>query len=68
VRVVVNGAEREISESSSVSDLVRMLGHPTDGRGVAVAVNGEVVTRTSWPSRAVRDGDRVEVLAAAQGG
>jgi sulfur carrier protein len=37
-------------------------------RGVAVAVNGEVVPRTDWPATVLRGGDRVEVLSAAQGG
>jgi sulfur carrier protein len=31
-------------------------------------VNGEVVPRSQWAEVALRDGDRVEVLTAAQGG
>jgi sulfur carrier protein len=37
-------------------------------RGVAVAVNGEVIPRSAWATAGLRDGDRVEVLTAAQGG
>ncbi len=37
------------------------------GRGIAVAVNGEVVPRSEW-HRPLRDGDAVEVLTATQGG
>jgi sulfur carrier protein len=49
-----------------VADLVRAV---TDQqRGLAVAVNGEVVPRTGWPATVLREGDRVEVLSAAQGG
>jgi sulfur carrier protein len=33
-----------------------------------VAVNGEVVPRSTWATASLRDGDRVEVLTAAQGG
>jgi thiamine biosynthesis protein ThiS len=36
--------------------------------GIAVAVNGEVVPRSAWAGHALRDGDRVEILTAAQGG
>ena len=36
--------------------------------GVAAAVNGEVVPRRSWAGAALRDGDRVEVVTAVQGG
>ena len=37
-------------------------------RGVAVAVNGTVVPRSAWSEVDLADGDRVEVLTAAQGG
>ena len=39
-----------------------------DGRGVAVAVDGEVVPRGEWATTEVRDGQQVEVLHAVQGG
>ncbi|MBQ1015007.1 sulfur carrier protein ThiS [Micromonospora sp. M51] len=66
MELTVNGAGRSVPAGASVADLVGdIVPHP---RGVAVAVNGEVVPRTGWPTRALRDGDRVEVLTAAQGG
>ncbi|MEV6526437.1 sulfur carrier protein ThiS [Longispora urticae] len=39
-----------------------------DRRGVAVAVNGTVVPRSTWTSTALADGDVVELLTAVQGG
>jgi sulfur carrier protein len=39
-----------------------------DKRGVAVAVNGEVVPKSAWSETTVGAGDTVEVLTAAQGG
>jgi sulfur carrier protein len=39
-----------------------------DERGVAVAVDGEVVPRTDWGSFALGADARVEVLRAMQGG
>ncbi|MEU5962781.1 sulfur carrier protein ThiS [Micromonospora parva] len=66
MELTVNGAGRSVPAGASVADLVGdIVPHP---RGVAVAVNGEVVPRTGWPARTLRDGDRVEVLTAAQGG
>jgi sulfur carrier protein len=62
VRVTVNGATQELPEVQTVADLV------PPQRGVAVAVNGAVVPRSTWADTALRDGDRVEVLTAAQGG
>jgi len=65
MRVIVNGAARDV-EVVSVEGLVAEL--TPARRGVAVAVNGEVVPRSAWPGAVLRDGDRVEVLTAAQGG
>ena len=65
MKVIVNGASRDV-DVVNVEALVEQL--TTARRGVAVAVNGEVVPRSSWPAARLRDGDRVEVLTAAQGG
>jgi sulfur carrier protein len=64
--VVVNGEQQPCPPGASVRALVAALGRSE--RGVAVAVNGEVVPRSEWGSRALHDDDRVEVLTAAQGG
>ncbi|MFD0786696.1 sulfur carrier protein ThiS [Micromonospora azadirachtae] len=66
MELTVNGAGRTVPGGVTVADLVREVA--PQQRGVAVAVNGEVVPRTGWPETPLRDGDRVEVLSAAQGG
>lgn len=54
--------------AGSVADLLgARLGHPPPS-GIAVAVNGEVVPRATWPVVVLRDGDVVEVVTAVQGG
>ena len=64
----VNGAPRPVEQGTTVADLIAELGHDPSGRGVAAALNGEVVPRSAWGSTAVADGDRVEILAAIGGG
>jgi sulfur carrier protein len=66
VAVTVNGSPRDLTPGTTVTDLVDALG--SGPRGIAVSVNREVVSRSRWPATALRDGDRVEILAAAQGG
>lgn len=66
MRVTVNGSGRTIDAGSTVERLVDAVTEAR--RGVAVAVNGEVVPRSSWPAAQLTEGDRVEVLTAAQGG
>ena len=48
--------------------LLGRLGLAADARGVAVAVDGEVVPRADWESFALAEDARVEVLTAMQGG
>jgi sulfur carrier protein len=68
VNVVVNGDSRVVEAGATVADVVVLLGHRPSGAGVAAALNGEVVRRAEWPSTTVGEGDRVEILAATQGG
>ena len=49
-------------------DVVAASGAESEGRGVAVAVDGEVVPRGEWDEFELREGQRVEVLQAVQGG
>jgi sulfur carrier protein len=64
--VTLNGERRELPDGATVESAVRALGAPE--RGVAVAVDGEVVPRGEWATTAVREGQQVEVLHAVQGG
>jgi sulfur carrier protein len=64
--ILVNGVQRSLAVGTTVDDVVCLIA--PDTRGIAVAVNGEVVPRSTWSETAVRAGDRVEVLTAAQGG
>jgi sulfur carrier protein len=66
VAVTVNGSGRELGAGATVADAVAAV--TEHARGVAVALNGEVVPKTSWARTALASGDQVEVLTAAQGG
>ena len=65
--VTLNGERRELHDPATVEAAVLAAGAP-DGRGVAVAVDGEVVPRGEWASTEVHEGQQVEVLHAVQGG
>ena len=66
MKVQLNGANHVLSDDANVADAVSAL--TAAERGVAVALNGEVVPRTEWQSTRLREGDRLEVLTAKQGG
>jgi sulfur carrier protein len=65
--IVLNGEPRE-RDGATIVELLADLGVEERARGVAVAVNGEIVPRAQWPSHRVGPGDRVEALSAMQGG
>jgi sulfur carrier protein len=66
--ITINGVESVLTDGAMLADAVgRVLADPAR-RGVAVAVNGEVVPRAAWQRTGLVAGDRVEVLTAAQGG
>ena len=66
MKVIVNGTPQDIEDGASVETCVRLL--TTATTGVAAAVNGEVVRRSSWAQTPLQDGDLVEVITAVQGG
>jgi sulfur carrier protein len=66
--VTINGEPRELPEDATVARVVELFASGSDGRGVAVAMGGEVVPRGRWANTAVVDGAAIEVLSAVQGG
>ena len=68
MNLFLNGNPRELPEGATVRDAVAASGIPALARGVAVAVDREVVPRSRWEQTPLRDGQRIEVLEAVQGG
>lgn len=66
--ILLNGQRSDVRAGETVTAVLARLGLDEDARGVAVAVDGEVVPRAEWDSFAMPDGTRVEVLTAMQGG
>ncbi len=66
--IVLNGSEHEVPADATVAGVVAALAQHADGRGVAVAVGGEVVPRAAWAQTRLAEGAKVEVLSAVQGG
>lgn len=66
--VTVNGEECNVPPGATVATIVELFSAAPHGRGVAVAVGGEVVPRASWSQTRLAEGAQVEVVAAVQGG
>ena len=68
MKIELNGERRELPEGATLTEAARAAGVVEGARGVAIALDGEVVPGAEWGSTTLADGSRVEVLAAIQGG
>ncbi len=68
MRIELNGEACELPAGARLADAVRETGADQEARGVAVALDGEVVPRGQWQATELREGQAIEVLAAIQGG
>jgi sulfur carrier protein len=66
--IYLNGDPHDGGAGQTVAGALRLLDLASDARGVAVAVDGEVVPRAGWETFAIPEGAHVEVLTAMQGG
>jgi sulfur carrier protein len=68
MNIVLNGETASVGDGATVQSALDALELPGAGRGVAVAVDAEVVPRGQWGSTTLHEGARVEILRAIQGG
>jgi sulfur carrier protein len=67
MNVSLNG-EPVSSEAPTLLLFLQERGVDTDQRGIAVAINDEVIARAAWEGCTIADGDDIEVITAMQGG
>jgi sulfur carrier protein len=61
----VNG-ESQIFVAESVEEFLQRFS--IEPRGVAVAIDGEVVRRSEWSAKKIEDGVAIEIVTAVAGG
>jgi sulfur carrier protein len=66
MQIQVNGEPRSWRLHGTVADLLADLHIKTER--VAVELNLEILDRAAFPERALKDGDRVEILSFIGGG
>lgn len=66
LHIVLNGEERTVSEGTTVAGLLATLG--LRGHHVAVEANREIVPRSEHETRALADGDHLEIVTFVGGG
>ncbi|BCU07769.1 sulfur carrier protein ThiS [Allochromatium tepidum] len=66
MKIILNGAPREIADDMRVSELVEYL--ELLGQRFAIEVNAELVPRSRFAEHRLAVGDRVEIIQAVGGG
>jgi sulfur carrier protein len=66
IDITVNGAASRVAPGTTVASLVRLWCE--SDRGVAVAIERDIVPRSLWEVTALSEGARVEIVGAAAGG
>jgi sulfur carrier protein len=66
--VEVNGKRTELPDAATLADAVATAGAGEEPRGLAAAVDGDVVPRGEWGERRLAEGEEIEVVRAVQGG
>ena len=66
MHVIVNGEERELSDGTTVSELLQQLQMVPER--VVVEVNLTILKRAQLPHTILKEGDRVEIVQFIGGG
>jgi len=64
--ILINGESRLLPDNLTVAQAIVSLG--LTGKRIAVECNGEIVPRGRHSQHLLREGDRVEIVAAVGGG
>lgn len=65
MKIRINNKETDV-QAESLLDLAKELSLPE--RGVAVAVNNRMISRTDWQQTALKDDDNIVIIKAVCGG
>ena len=64
----INGDAQDNEDNTLLAQLIESLTGESYPQGVAVAINGSVISRSRWADHLLCDGDDIEILGAVSGG
>ena len=66
MKIRINNGETDIVSGTTIAMIAQMESLPD--KGVAIAVNGEIVQRSAWNEHVINNGDDIIILKAFCGG
>lgn len=67
MNITVNNKAENIVSSEKLGDLLHRI-HLAEKKGIAVAVNNEVVVKANWGKHTLKENDKITIIQATQGG
>jgi sulfur carrier protein len=65
--VYINNQKKEFDQRPNISGMLELVSSG-NLKGIAIAVNDQVVPRARWSDRLLEDNDKVTIIKASQGG
>lgn len=65
--IYINDIAYDLEQARSLFDVIHSLKLDA-GKGVAIALNNKVISRSEWPNCQVNPNDKLIVIKATQGG
>lgn len=66
--VYLNNKQFDFTDVKSISEIIAQELNLINPKGVAIAVNQEVIPRAVWDQYLVKENDKVTIIKATQGG
>ena len=68
MKIKINGEEKIFESELSLKELVENELNSGEPKGVAVALNYNIVHKQKWNETKVKENDEIEIVQAVQGG
>jgi sulfur carrier protein len=66
MQIFVNDQSLTVESSLTLQQLLEQI-HQAE-KGIALAINRHIVSRSQWPEKKVEEGDRITLIKATAGG
>jgi len=67
MEITVNHKNYDLDDACSIEQMLSVV-LPSQAKGIAIAVNQNIISKSSWPLIKLQKGDQVMLIKATQGG
>lgn len=67
-KININGIEKQIDKITSLLEVVNAELNGKEPKGIAIALNDTIITKSKWSETILKDDDKIEIVHAVQGG